>query len=146
MEADGTNPVGISDGAANDSDPNWQPREVDGDVTVTKTVVGTPASGTTFEITIDCDDDDDDQVLTFGETGGTQVIERESFGPLECQVTETVTGGATTVEIMCGAGKNAECTEPGVFELFDDPGGDETAIDITVTDTFPVVVEPTFTG
>ncbi|HEY8218427.1 MAG TPA: hypothetical protein VIH82_14915 [Acidimicrobiia bacterium] len=147
MDEDGDDPTSISGG--DDTGPNWQPREVDGDVTVTKWVNGTPPEGATYDVKIVCDNGDDEftKVLTFGETGGTQTFERESFGPLECEVTETGTGGAATVEITCANGENAECgNEPGTFELFDDPGGDDTAIEISVTNTFPVSAEPTFTG
>jgi dipeptidyl aminopeptidase/acylaminoacyl peptidase len=129
----------------------WQPLEVAGDVTVTKAVNGTPPPQATYDVKIVCDGGDDTttKTLTFGEVGGTTSFERDSFGPLKCAVTEPVTGGASTVEITCANAKNAECAQNGEFELFGDPGGDKTKIDITVTNTFsaaPVLVEPTFTG
>ena len=109
-------------------------------------MVGTPSAGTTFTVKVDCDGEQDDKTLTFGETGGTQTIERESFGPLECDVTEPQTGGATTVQFACANGENTDCRGSDSFELFDDPGGDDTSVDITVTNTFAVVAEPSFTG
>jgi DNA-binding beta-propeller fold protein YncE len=121
------------------------PAEQHAEVRVTKAVVGTPPPGATYQVEVDCDGEQDDKVLTFGETGGTQTFERESSEPLECEVTETVTGGAGTVEITCANAENAECKQGGKFELFDD-SGDDTRIDITVTNTFAVVAEPTFTG
>jgi hypothetical protein len=123
----------------------------EGDVTVTKQVIGTPTPGTTFQVKVDCDGHQDDTTLIFGETGGTQSFERESAGkPLECEVTETDSGGATTVEFACDADKNAECDNHDAFTLFDDqPGGDDTKVDVTVTNTFApvaVAVAPRFTG
>jgi TolB protein len=149
MGADGSDPTPVT--TEPDDDPDWQPLALEGDVTVTKAVVGTPPPGTTFTVEIDCDGDQDDKALTFGEAGGTKTIEREGFGPLECEVAETQTGGAATIEVACSAVENAECgDEPGSFELFEDDDGDDTRIAITVTNTFPapapVVVEPTFTG
>ena len=121
------------------------PAELKGEVRVTKAVVGTPPPGATYTVKVDCDGEQDDKVLTFGEAGGTQTFERESSEPLECEVTETVTGGAGTVAITCADAENAECKQGGKFALFDD-SGDDTRIDITVTNTFAVVAEPTFTG
>ena len=148
MDADGSDPTNLTHSPAQDAAPSWQPREVGGDVTVTKRVNGTPPAGTTFAVEIVCDDGDDHvtKTLTFGETGGTQTFERESFGPLECEVTERQTGGASSVEVTCANAENAECTRGGTFELFDDPGGDDTHIEISVTNTFAVTAEPTFTG
>ncbi len=121
------------------------PAELKGEVRVTKAVVGTPPPGATYKVKVDCDGEQDDKVLTFGEAGGTQTFERESSEPLECEVTETVTGGAGTVAIICADAENAECKQGGKFALFDD-SGDDTTIDITVTNTFAVVAEPSFTG
>ncbi|HEY8218428.1 MAG TPA: hypothetical protein VIH82_14920 [Acidimicrobiia bacterium] len=148
MDADGSDQRRVTNNAAFDFLPNWQPREVDGDVTVTKWVNGTPPTGATYDVKIVCVDGGDvfAKTLTFGETGGTQSFEREGFGPLECTVTEPNTGGAATVEITCANGKNADCKQNGKFELFDDPGGDDTHIEINVTNTFAVTAEPTFTG
>jgi TolB protein len=149
MDADTSDQTNITNNSATDQGPDWQPLEVDGDVTVTKWVNGTPAPAATYEVKVVCDNGDDEfiKTLTFGETGGTQAFERESFGPLECEVTESNTGGATSVEITCANAKNAECgDEPGHFVLFDDPGDDKTKIEINVTNTFPVTAEPTFTG
>jgi len=146
MKADGSGQTNLTNTGAYDNAPNWQPLERDGDVTVTKVVVGTPPAGTTFTVKVDCDGEQDDKTLTFGETGGTKSFERESFTRLECEVNEPGTGGATTVAIACADAENAECKHDGNFELFDDPGGDDTHVDITVTNTFPVVAEPTFTG
>jgi Tol biopolymer transport system component len=151
MNADGSAPTNLTNNPVIDQGPDWQPLEVDGDVTVTKTVIGTPASGATYDVKVVCDNGDDTfaKTLTFGEAGGTQSFERESFGPLECEVTEPNTGGASSTAITCTNAKNAECKQNGKFDLFDDPGGDKTKIDVTVTNTFPaaaVTVEPTFTG
>ena len=148
MNADGSNQANITNDSAGDQGPDWQPLEVDGDVTVTKWVNGTPAPGSTYEVKVVCDNGDDEftKTLTFGEAGGIQTFERESFGPLECEVTESNTGGATSVEITCASAENAECKQNGTFELFDDPGDDTTKIEIKVTNTFPVTAEPTFTG
>ena len=148
MNADGSNQTNITNNSASDQGPDWQPLEVDGDVTVTKWVNGTPPPGATYEVHMVCDNGDDEftKTLAFGEAGGTQSFERESFGPLECEVTEPNSGGATNVEITCANAENAECKENGTFELFDDPGDDKTKIEIKVTNTFPVTAEPTFTG
>jgi hypothetical protein len=102
-------------------------------------------------VKVDCDGEQDDKTLTFGETGGTKSFDRESSGePLECEVTEPDSGGATSVEFACDADKNAECDDQHSFTLFDDDSGDDDAkVDITVTNTFPVVpvvLAPTFTG
>ena len=132
------------------TEPNWRPVALEGDVTVTKAVVGSPPPGTTFTVEIDCDGEQDDKVLTFGETGGTETIERESFESLECEVTETQTGGAASVDVACDAGEDAECLGPDSFELFDDADDDGSEVHITVTNTFAaaaaVLAEPTFTG
>jgi hypothetical protein len=120
---------------------------LEGDITVTKQVVGNPPAGTTFTVKVDCDGEQDDKTLTFGETGGTKSFERESSGPLECEVSEPGSGGATSVEFACDAHDNAECDNRNSFTLFDDRSGDDDAkVDITVTNTFPVVLAPTFTG
>jgi Tol biopolymer transport system component len=148
MNADGSDQTDITNHAQSDLGPDWQPRSVDGDVTVTKSVVGTAPAGATYDVKVVCDNGDDQfsKTLTFGEAGGTQSFERESFGPLECEVTEPNSGGASTTSITCANAKNAECKQNGKFDLFDDPGGDKTKIEIDVTNTFPVTAEPTFTG
>jgi hypothetical protein len=120
------------------------------DVIVTKQVVGTPPPGTTFRAKVDCEGEQDDAALTFGSAGGTKRFERESSTPLECEVTETESGGATSVDIACDADENAECNDHHSFTLFDDDSGDHHGkVHITVTNTFPVapvVLAPTFTG
>jgi Tol biopolymer transport system component len=149
MDADGSDQHDVTNNATgSDLRPSWQSDDVTGDVTVTKWVNGTPAPGTTFTVEVKCDNGDDTftKTLTFGETGGTQAFERESFGPLECDVTEPQTGGATAVQFTCANGENTDCKDSDTFELFDDPGGDHTKVDITVTNTFPVTAEPNFTG
>jgi hypothetical protein len=127
---------------------------LEGDITVTKQVVGTPPAGTTFKVKVDCDGEQDDKTLTFGETGGTKSFERSSSGPLECEVSEPDSGGATSVEFACDADKNAECDNHDSFTLFDDPSKDDSSVEITVTNKFPaaaaapvaVAVAPKFTG
>ena len=107
MDADGSNQRSVS-GPAGGEGPSWQPRSVDGAVTITKTVVGTPPPGTTFTVKVDCAGEQDDKTLTFPETGGTQTIERDSFGPLECDVTEPAAGGASTTTYTCDAGRERQ--------------------------------------
>ena len=77
-------------------------------LTVVKVVAGTAPAGTTFSVTIACTPgtivapNNNQITMTFNATGQPQGVNTISFnGPTSCTVTETVTGGASTVQYSC---------------------------------------------
>src|SRR5207244_8220319 len=78
-----------------------------GSLTVSKTVAGTPTGGATFTVAVDCNDGSGhDRTLTFDSAGSLT-----GGGPLpitgipsgtQCSVTETGTGGASSVTYTPG--------------------------------------------
>lgn len=106
---------------------------------ITKVVSGPAPEGTAFGIRVECSESldgaqaaalPDDFVvdLAYGATGGVHFV--YSDHAVTCTITEPATGGAQSVAI-----------EPETVEL-----ADPVAFSATVTNTFPVVIQPTFTG
>jgi hypothetical protein len=135
-------------------------------VTVAKTVVGTPPSGTTFAVTLTCGASV--HVVNFDASGNA--TNQATFGePLgtTCSVNETTNGGATSVAYACAnttpSDTQVTCGSDGTSVQFGDTN--TGAATLTVTNTFepptttttqppqqtnvaPAAVEasPTFTG
>jgi hypothetical protein len=112
-----------------------------GSLTVTKVVAGSVPSGTVFGVNVDCEGTlvpgevgaqdlplDFTVDLSYPSAGGVHYVYTDH--PVECAVTEPVNGGATSVTIDPDL---VDMTSPGAFTS-------------TVTNTFPVAVQPTFTG
>jgi hypothetical protein len=145
MDADGSGQTNLTSNAASDEDPSWQPRSVDGDVTVTKVVVDTPPPGTTFTVKVDCDGEQDDKTLTFPETGGTQRSSASRSARWSAR-SPSRTAARRQSSSHAQRVRTPTAKDNGSFDLFDHPGGDDTSVEITVSNTFAVVAEPTFTG
>lgn len=82
-----TNPVGAGSG------PGTQ-------VNIVKVVEGQAPDGTEFAVALDCDVDNDDELLMFGASGGTQSTNTGTFNQ-SCTVAETDDGGADSVSYAC---------------------------------------------
>jgi len=101
-------------------------------LTIVKVVQGDAPAGTTFEVTVHCDDNiidngaegTDTTSVTFDATGQPTSPDVVVFdGPGTCTVTETATGGAQSVAYACegveGTGGDGE--EPPAESAFGDP-------------------------
>jgi hypothetical protein len=131
---------------------------------ILKTVTGTPPAGTTFEVTLACDGvtvtppGESQVVVRFDAAGTPQDVSAFQFsGEGTCTVTETQTGGASSVTYECALTMGEEgipppCTPSG-------PQSDPVTLNVTtprsgssvtVTNTFeapaPVATPPVFTG
>jgi Domain of unknown function (DUF5979) len=114
-------------------------------VEVNKVVVGTVPPGTTFTMHYACDNGGPEGDLTFDATGNPVPANSNFFndGVLgsTCTITETGTGGATSVAYACeDDGVNASCAASGNEITFDSPTNTSNNVDFTVTNTF---AEPT---
>jgi len=78
-------------------------------LTVVKTVSGDVPSGTTFTVTVTCDeeiigkgqDKTDTATVEFGASGGSETVAFENGQSSDCTVEETADGGATTTTYSC---------------------------------------------
>ena len=108
---------------------------------VNKVVVGTAPPGTTFTVHFDCTDGGPDGDLTFNATGDPVPADSNFFNDgflgTTCTITETATGGATSVTYSCqDDGVNASCAASGNEVTFDSPTNLSNQVDFTVTNTF----------
>jgi Domain of unknown function (DUF5979) len=110
-------------------------------VEVNKVVVGTPPPGAMFTVHYACNNGGPEGDLTF-DAGGSPVPANENFfndGVLgsTCTITETSTGGASSVAYACeDDGVNASCSASGNEVTFDSPTNNSNTVTFTVTNTF----------
>jgi hypothetical protein len=114
-------------------------------VQVHKVVVGNAPPGTTFTVHYACSDGGPSGDLSFDASGDPVPANDNFFNAnvpgTTCTVTETGTGGATTVAYACeDDGINASCAPSGNEVTFDSPDQTSTSVTFTVTNTF---AEPT---
>jgi len=119
-------------------------------VEVNKVVVGSAPAGTTFTVHYACTDGGPSGDLTFDATGKSVPANDNFFNDgvlgTTCTITETGTGGATTVAYNCqDDGVNASCSPSGDSVTFDSPTNLSNQVDFTVTNTFGEPT-PTTTG
>jgi hypothetical protein len=110
-------------------------------VQVHKVVVGNAPPGTTFTVHYACSDGGPSGDLTFDASGDPVPANDNFFNAnvpgTTCTITETGTGGATTVAYACeDDGVNASCAPSGNEVTFDSPDQTSTSVTITVTNTF----------
>ena len=114
-------------------------------VQVHKVVVGNAPPGTTFTVHYACSDGGPSGDLSFDASGDPVPANDNFFNAnvpgTTCTITETGTGGATTVAYACeDDGINASCAPSGNEATFDSPDQTSTSVTFTVTNTF---AEPT---
>jgi len=114
-------------------------------VQVHKVVVGNAPPGTTFTVHYACSDGGPSGDLSFDASGDPVPANDNFFNAnvpgTTCTITETGTGGATTVAYACeDDGINASCAPSGNEVTFDSPDQTSTSVTFTVTNTF---AEPT---
>ena len=110
-------------------------------VEVNKVVVGSAPAGTTFTVHYACTDGGPTGDLTFDATGKSVPANDNFFNDgvlgTTCTITETGTGGATTVAYNCqDDGVNASCAASGNEVTFDSPNNTSNNVTFTVTNTF----------
>jgi hypothetical protein len=110
-------------------------------VQVRKVVVGNAPPGTTFTVHYACSDGGPSGDLSFDASGNPVPANDNFFNAnvpgTTCTITETGTGGATTVAYTCeDDGVNASCAPSGNEVTFDSPDQTSTSVTITVTNTF----------
>jgi len=110
-------------------------------VEVNKVVVGSAPAGTTFTVHYACTDGGPSGDLTFDATGKSVPANDNFFNDgvlgTTCTITETGTGGATTVAYNCqDDGVNASCAASGNEVTFDSPNNTSNNVTFTVTNTF----------
>jgi Domain of unknown function (DUF5979) len=110
-------------------------------VEVNKIVVGSAPAGTTFTVHYACTDGGPSGDLTFDATGNPVPANDNFFNAnvpgTTCTITETATGGATSVAYACeDDGVNATCAPPGNEATFDSPDQTSNNVTFTVTNTF----------
>jgi hypothetical protein len=110
-------------------------------VEVNKVVVGSAPAGTTFTVHYACTDGGPSGDLTFDATGKSVPANDNFFNDgvlgTTCTITETGTGGATTVVYNCqDDGVNASCAASGNQVTFDSPNNTSNNVTFTVTNTF----------
>lgn len=110
-------------------------------VEVNKVVVGSAPAGTTFTVHYACTDGGPSGDLTFDATGDPVPANDNFFNAnvpgTTCTITETATGGATTVAYACeDDGVNATCAPSGNEATFDSPDRTSNNVTFTVTNTF----------
>ena len=110
-------------------------------VEVNKVVVGSAPAGTTFTVHFACTDGGPTGDLTFDATGKSVPANDNFFNDgvlgTTCTITETGTGGATTVAYTCqDDGVNASCAASGNEVTFDSPNNTSNNVTFTVTNTF----------
>src|SRR3954466_10057828 len=112
---------------------------IDAPLTIVKVVNGVAPAGTTFTATIQCSDniivvggsDTDTATVTFDATGQPTSPDVIGFDdPGQCAVTETATGGASTVAYACTGvqGIPVDDVDPPVKEGFDAPSSSAVVI------------------
>jgi len=117
-------------------------------VQVHKVVVGIAPPGTTFTIHYACSGQGPDGDLSFDAAGkpvpANSNFFNDGFLGTTCTITETATGGATSVAYSCeDNGVDASCASSGNEVTFDSPTNNSNTVTFTITNTF---VEPTPTG
>ena len=117
-------------------------------VEVNKVVVGSAPAGTTFTVHYACTDGGPSGDLTFDATGDPVPANDNFFNSgvpgTTCTITETGTGGATTVAYACqDDGVNASCAPSGNEVTFDSPDETSNNVTFTVTNTFDGAVPTT---
>jgi hypothetical protein len=105
-------------------------------ITVAKKVVGTPPSGTTFTVSLNCGEPVD---IKFDATGtATTTATFHPAASTQCTVNETDNGGATTVAYACAnttpSDTQVTCATNGQSVEFGDTN--TGAATLTVTNTF----------
>ena len=110
-------------------------------VEVNKVVVESAPAGTTFTVHYACTDGGPSGDLTFDATGKSVPANDNFFNDgvlgTTCTITETGTGGATTVAYNCqDDGVNASCAASGNEVTFDSPNNTSNNVTFTVTNTF----------
>jgi hypothetical protein len=110
-------------------------------VDVNKVVVGTAPPGTTFTVHFACTDGGPSGDLTFNAAGNPVPASSNFFNDgvvtTSCTITETGTGGATSVTYACqDDGVNATCDPAGNAVKFDSPTNNSNNVTFTVTNTY----------
>jgi hypothetical protein len=110
-------------------------------VEINKVVVGSAPAGTTFTVHYACTDGGPSGDLTFDATGKPVPANSNFFNDgvvtTSCTITETGTGGATTVAYACqDDGVNASCGPSGNEVTFDSPTNTSNNVTFTVTNTY----------
>jgi hypothetical protein len=110
-------------------------------VQVNKVVVGTAPPGTTFTVHYSCTDGGPSGDLSFDATGkpvpASSNFFNDGFLGSTCTLTETATGGATSVTFSCqDDGVNASCASSGNEVTFDSPTNLSNTVIFTVTNSF----------
>ena len=110
-------------------------------VEVNKVVVGSAPAGTTFTVHYACSDGGPSGDLTFDATGKSVPANDNFFNDgivtTSCTITETGTGGASSVAYNCqDDGVNASCGPSGNEVTFDSPTNLSNNVTFTVTNTF----------
>jgi hypothetical protein len=122
---------------------------LDAPLTIVKVVNGVAPAGTTFTATIQCDDDiidngdegSDVATVTFDATGQPTSADVIGFdGPGECEISETATGGASSVSYDCSGvqGTPDDETEPPL----EDSGFDAPSSSAVVLPPVCAIVSP----
>jgi hypothetical protein len=117
-------------------------------VQVHKVVVGNAPPGTTFTVHYACSDGGPSGDLSFDATGDPAPVNSNFFNAgvpgTTCTITETATGGATTVAYACeDDGVNASCAPSGNEVTFDSPESTSNNVTFTVTNTFDAATPTT---
>jgi hypothetical protein len=120
-------------------------------VEVNKVVVGSAPAGTTFTVNYACSGGGPSGDLTFDATGDPVPANDNFFNAnvpgTTCTITETGTGGATTVAYACeDDGVNATCAPSGNEATFDSPDQTSNNVTFTVTNTFDGATPTTTPG
>jgi Domain of unknown function (DUF5979) len=120
-------------------------------VEVNKVVVGSASAGTTFTVHYACTGGGPSGDLTFNATGDPIPANDNFFNAnvpgTTCTITETGTGGATTVAYACeDDGVNATCAPSGNEATFDSPDQTSNNVTFTVTNTFDGATPTTTPG
>ena len=110
-------------------------------VEINKVVVGSAPAGTTFTVHFACTDGGPSGDLTFDATGKPVPANSNFFNDgvvtTSCTITETGTGGASSVAYSCqDDGVNASCEPSGNEVTFDSPTNTSNNVTFTVTNTF----------
>jgi hypothetical protein len=120
-------------------------------VEVNRVVVGSAPSGTTFTVHYACTGGGPSGDVTFNATGDPIPANDNFFNAnvpgTTCTITETGTGGATTVAYACeDDGVNATCAPSGNEVTFDSPDQTSNNVTFTVTNTFDGATPTTTPG
>ena len=108
---------------------------------IAKVVEGPVPDGTEFEVEVSCENPHGptiDETLTFPAEGGLETV-GGGGSSVDCTVTETVTGGATTVAYECEEIEQVTCGADGQSFTFT---SDVAEVQVTVTNTFAEPAPP----